>query len=83
MTVEKLKEKLSKLGYEEINILTNHYVKRFCIGVLIHITFTENNKCLGYVKELPLYMFETQRDIDNLQKAFTQLQQDLEVLNNA
>lgn len=76
----KLKQKLLELGYVKIDILKNHYVKIFCIGILIHITFDTNNKCVGYVKELPLYMFETQQDIDNLQEAFNQLQADLKEL---
>lgn len=76
----KLEEKLIELGYEQIDILINHYVKRFCIGVLIHITFDTSNKCEGYVKELPLYMFDSQSQVDNLQEAFNQLQKDLEVL---
>ena len=78
--MKKLEQKLIQLGYEQIDILKNHYVKRFCIGILIHIAFDRNNKYSGYVKELPLYMFDSQSQIDNLQQAFNQLQSDLEVL---
>ena len=78
----KLEEKLIQLGYEQIDILKNHYVKRFCVGILIHITFDTNNKCIGWVKELPLYMFDIQSKLDNLQQAFNQLQNDLEVLKS-
>lgn len=75
-----LESELLELGYEEIGILKNHYVKRFCIGVLIYITFDTSNKCVGYVKELPLYMFDSQEQINNIQQAYNQLQKDLEVL---
>ena len=73
----KLEQKLIELGYENIK---DYYTKSFGFSFNIYITFNTNNKPIGWVKEMPLYMFTEQQDINNLQQAFNIMQKDLEIL---
>lgn len=74
-----LKQKLEELEYESIK---DYYVKSFGFVFNIYIAFNQDNKPIGWIKEVPLYMFTEQQDINNLQQAFNVMQKDLEILKN-
>ena len=72
-----LEQKLKELGYESIK---DYYVKSFGFAFNIYIAFNTDNKPMGWVKEMPLYMFTNQQEINNLQQAFNEMQKDLKIL---
>lgn len=74
----KLEEKLIELGYEPSCCFKHIYEKFFTDTLLIKINILDFNHSRVYVYGLGA--FYTQQDIDNLQQAFNQLQNDLEVL---
>ena len=74
----KLEQKLIELGYKQYSY--NGYNKKFNFGIFIYIAIINNGKIYSWVKESPLYMFDTQQQIDNLQQAFNRMNRDLEIL---
>lgn len=70
----KLEEKLLELGYE---LETHTYIKRLKGNIALCIYVTPN-RLIGGVECDKFFMYQFQ--IDNLQQAYNQLQNDLEVL---
>ena len=74
----KLEQKLIELGYEfyidsyggKVYIKLDYYTTKIILS----------KKITGYIDTLEIDRIDTQQQIDNLQQAFNQLQQDLEVL---
>lgn len=75
----KLEQKLLELGYKQ-EFPEFIWEKLFTQELLIKIDARDLSK--SRVFPYGIYAFKSQQDIDNLQQAFNQLQQDLEVLNN-
>lgn len=71
----KLEEKLVELAYAPFDSIT--FDKHYNSDLLIRINSKELN---GRVFARCFYSFKSQQDIDNIQKAFNTLQQDLKVL---
>lgn len=83
----KLEEKLIELGYKDYGIPSYHYnihlfKKIYKYPIEIRIYPAENKqRVMNYVIHIDdSYSFNEQKFIDNIQQAFNQLQQDLEVL---
>lgn len=72
-----LEEKLLELGYKSVK---NYYVKSFSYAFNIYITFNTKNELIGWVKEFPFFMFSSQQDINELQRAYNTMQKDLAIL---
>ena len=77
----KLEQKLIELGYDGIFIGNdnNVYYKKQIKRIVLNF---ECNKIVTSYLRLPSIEIDSQKQINRIQKAFTQLQQDLEVLNN-
>ena len=76
----KLEEKLIELGYVEDKCYSNVYKKIENKNIfIIRLNYKNRNK-IDYICIENAYYIETQQDIDHLQQAFNQLQNDLEVL---
>ena len=77
----KLEEKLIELGYVQTH--TNKKVSKFkglCNSVIICIVYDKQlNDITGYIEDVYCNI-KYQFQIDNIQKAFNQLQQDLKEL---
>ena len=77
----KLEEKLIELGYVKLthNYMTKltRYKKDFDFSY-IHFHIRDNEIVMYGVS--PTYDYQTQYEVDDLQKAFNKLQKDLEVL---
>lgn len=76
----KLEEKLVELGYVQDKLFSNIYkkVENRNIYIMRLNCRNENKLEYGYIENN--YYIQVQQDIDNLQQAFNQLQQDLQVL---
>lgn len=82
----KLEQKLIELGYEVDDWLswsfTNvAYSKNYRMHNIV-IYVDKDTQTYKWQRVLPLICYNNKQDIDNLQKAFNQLQKDLEVLKN-
>ena len=75
----KLEQKLLELGYEFYLIDNGRviYIKDYH---KIRLTIVMSEKIYGFINTYKIDRIDYQQDIDNLQQAFNQLQNDLEVL---
>lgn len=79
----KLEQKLIQLGYKDVYFGNWHKVTKhkFVKKIVVLNNEINTDKCGVYwIKKSSNRLYTTQQDIDNLQQAFNQLQQDLEVL---
>lgn len=72
----KIEEKLIELGYE--NVYASVYLKR--LNSIYSISFDVYSSVYFYSLYRENKSFKTQKDIDNLQQAFNEMQKDLEIL---
>lgn len=78
--MNKLEEKLIELGYK-YNKYVNCFSKKYSGFISIFIELIENKSKTGnYFVEYPTYLFNKQEQIDNLQQAFNEMQNDLAIL---
>ena len=78
----KLEQKLIELGYLEDKGYCNIYKKIKNRNIfIIRLNYKNKNK-INYSCIENAYYIQNQQDIDDLQRAFNQLQQDLEVLKD-
>ena len=78
----KLEEKLKELGYKQDLTLKHLYFKNIDnTRILLWLNKSRTNitKDSGVLKNESIYV-RKQQDIDNLQKAFNEMQKDLEIL---
>ena len=82
LNMTKLEEKLVELGYEQGVTLKHLYLKDIGnarILLWLNQSHTNITKDSGVLKNESIYV-RKQQDIDNLQKAFNEMQKDLEIL---
>ena len=76
--MSKLEEKLQELGYKKDKLIPFSYDKRFkkCTAIII-----DSGGLTGVLNlKYKISVIKTQQDIDDLQLAFNEMQNDLEIL---
>lgn len=78
----KLEQKLIELGYEiQDTAWTYKQTRNRYFDCFVYIQFLKKENKINYYGVKPIFSIKTQQDIDNLQQAFNQLQNDLKELN--
>ena len=75
----KLEEKLIELGYGT-SVLKGRYIKSIEHGTWISVWLKKNKEEIEVIYITNEHVNTTQKDIDNLQQAFNEMQRDLELL---